>query len=88
MVSVICGTHTCLCYCFVQGVPAVILIMSNGVCHLWYMYLSVLLFCPGGSCGNSDHVKWCLSSVVHVEELIDSRTLKKRCPLVARTEIQ
>ena len=41
-------------------------IMSNGVCHLWYMYLSVLLFCPGGSCGNSDHVKWCLSSVVHV----------------------
>ena len=25
----------------------VILIMSNGVCHLWYMYPSVLLFCPG-----------------------------------------
>ena len=33
----------------VQGVPAVMLTMSNGVCHLWYMCLSVLLFCPGGA---------------------------------------
>ena len=48
MVSVICSTRTCLCCCFVQGVPVVILIMWNGVCHLWYTYLSVLLFCPGG----------------------------------------